>query len=580
MDMAISNLSDTETPFLEEAATAAAEVVVDGCVDYRGLPVSRSSSGGWRSARYIISVEVAERFVYYGIESNLITYLTGPLGQSTVVAAENVNVWSGTAMMLPLVGAFVADSFLGRYRTIIGASIIYVLGLGLLTLSALIPPLSSSSDCENTNNKTSCSSNYMVQVVVFYFSLYLVAIGQGGHKPCAQAFGADQFDGQYPEECRARSSFFNWWYFGSCAGAIFTVTVLSYIQDNLSWGLGFGIPCIFMVAALVVFLLGTKTYRYSSKRDDRSALVRIGRVFVAAVRNWRTPPPAVALEEETRGGTLPHQSVEQFKFLSRALLAPEGSKESEDMCSISEVEEAKACLSLVPIWVTSLMYAIVFSQPPTFFTKQGATMDRSVTPGLNVPAASLQSLIGITTVLTIPIYDRVFVPITRAFTQKPAGITVLQRIGIGMFLSALSMVSAALVETRRLKTAVEYGLVDKPNMTIPMSIRWLIPQYALFGVADVFTMVGLQEFFYNQVPIELKSVGLSLYLSIFGVGSFLSGFLVSTVDKATRGDGRDSWFANNLNHGHLDYFYWLLAGLSAIELVAYLYFTKSYIYNK
>ena len=262
------------------------------------------------------------------------------------------------------------------------------------------------------------------------------------------------------------------------------------------------------------------------------------------------------------------------------MLSPDGLKEEGNICTESEVEEAKAVLRLVPIWVTSLGYAVVFAQISTFFTKQGATMDRTIFPGFNIPAAALQFFAGLSIILFIPIYDRIFVPVARAFTSNHSGITMLQRIGIGMLLSAICMVVAALVEMKRLKTAQEFGLVDMPDVTIPMSVWWLVPQYVLAGIADVFTMVGLQEFFYDQVPIELRSVGLALYLSIIGVGSFISSFLVTVIEEATGREGKDGWFAENLNRAHLDYFYWLLAGLSAVALAAYLYFAKSYIYNR
>ncbi|KAI8526594.1 hypothetical protein RHMOL_Rhmol12G0008300 [Rhododendron molle] len=557
-----------------EAATPLLDV--DGVVDYKHRPVTRSKSGGWRSAVFIIGVEVAERFAYYGISSNLISYLTGPLGQSTATAAENINAWSGTASLLPLLGAFIADSFLGRYRMIIIASALYI-GLFLLTLSAVLPSFSSS-DCQSATSVSQCSPPHL-QVVFFFFSLYLVAFAQGGHKPCVQAFGADQFDTQDQQECKAKSSFFNWWYFGMCFGTCSSLWILNYIQDNLSWGFGFGIPCIIMAFALIIFLLGTTTYRFSIRSDEQSAFARIGRVFVRAARNWRTAPSAMAIEEESHG-ILPHQGSDQFMFLNKALLAPDGSKEDGKVCSINEIEEAKAVLRLFPIWITCLVYAIVFAQSSTLFTKQGVTMDRSVGPGFSIPPASLQTFISLSIVIFLPIYDRIFVPIARAITQKPSGITMLQRIGFGILLSVISMVIAALVERKRLETALEYGLIDNPKATVPMSFWWLAPQYILFGIADVFTMVGLQEFFYDQMPSELKSVGLSLYLSIFGVGSFLSSFLISVVESTTGGDGQDSWFADNLNRAHLDYFYWLLAGLSAVALVAYLYFAKTYIYNR
>ncbi|CAL5358574.1 unnamed protein product [Camellia sinensis] len=543
-------------------------------VDYKGHPVHRSKSGGWRSAFFIIGVELAERFAYYGISSNLISYLTGPMGQSKATAAENVNTWNGVASLLPLLGAFIADSFLGRYRTILIASLLYILGLGLLSLSAMLPSLSSP-ECRNGANIMSCSPPQF-QVILFFFSLYLIAFAQGGHKPCVQAFGADQFDGKDSEELKARSSFFNWWYLGLCGGPTAAFLFLNYIQDNINWGLGFGIPCISMVVALVIFLIGTRTYRYSIKGHNNNTFFRIAKVFATAAKNWRTSSSVILVEHEAEG-TLCHS--QQFKFLYKALLAPTDSEEGGGVCRISDVEDAKALLRLVPIWVTCFVYAIVFAQSSTFFTEQGKTIDRSIRQGFDIPAASLQLFIGVSIIFLIPIYDRIFVPLARAVTGKPSGITMLQRIGTGMFVSIICMVVAALVEMKRLGIALEFGLVDVPEATVPMSFWWLVPQYLLLGIADVFTIVGMQEFFYDQVPSELKSLGLSLYLSIIGIGSFLSSFLISVLEKTTGGEGQVCWFDDNLNRAHLDYFYFLLAGLSTLGLVAYIYFAKYYIYN-
>ncbi|PWA38797.1 proton-dependent oligopeptide transporter family [Artemisia annua] len=518
---------------------------------------------------FYAGVDVAERFAYYGVKANLITYLTGPLGQSTATAAKNVNIWSGTASLLPLVGAFIADGFLGRYLTIILASLLYTLALALLAFSTLLP-----SYCENAVGASSCSSQ--LRVTMSFISLYLVAFAQGGHKPCAQAFGADQFDADNPEERKAKSSFFNWWYFGLCAGPAVGIFVLSYIQDNLSWGIGFGIPCIVMGFALIIFMLGTRTYRFGEKTEERSAFVRIGQVFVIAARNWQTSPSAISSE-------LPHQDSQQFKFLNKALVSPNGSNEDGTVCSLDEVEEARAVLRLVPIWVTCLGYAIVFVQPTTLFTKQGATMDRSIGSSFDIPAATLQSFSGICVLILIPIYDSVLVPVTIAITKRHSGrsgITMLQRIGTGIFISIVSMIVAALIETKRLETAREHGLLDDPDAIVPMKIWWLLPQYLLAGAGDVFAVVGMQEFFYDQMPSDLRSIGLALYLSVMGIGSFLSSFVISIVQKMTGGNGEDGWISDNMNLGHIDYFYYLLAGISAVAFIIYIYAAKSYVYNR
>ncbi|XP_042484217.1 protein NRT1/ PTR FAMILY 5.10-like [Macadamia integrifolia] len=553
---------------------------VEGAVDHRGQPAIRSKTGKWRSAVFIIGVEIAERFSYCGIGSNLITYLTGPLQQSTVTAAVNVNTWSGVASMLPLLGAFVADAYLGRYRTILLASLLYVLGLSLLTLSAVLPSFIPTS-CDNNASTTSCHPP-QYQIIFFFSSLYLVALAQGGHKPCVQAFGADQFDSQHPVEFKSKSSFFNWWYFGMCGGIVCTNLILTYIQDNLNWGLGFGIPCVCLIVALLVFLLGTYTYRYSFNINNENPFRRVAQVFVTAARNWRATPPTAMVDEED-GEALLLKSANQSGFLDKALLTTvsENSKKGWVVCTVNQVEEAKALLRLAPIWATCLISALSGSQSSTFFTKQGATMDRKIgSSGLQIPPASLQTFGSLSIVLFMPVYDRVLIPIARAFTKNPSGITTLQRIGTGIVLSTIAMVVTALVEGERLQTAIDFNIVDIPEATVPMSVWWLVPQYILFGISEAFTMVGLQEFFYDQMPKALRSVGLALYLSIFGVGSFLSSFLVSSIEKLTSEDGQDSWFSNNLNRAHLDYFYWLLAGLSAIGLPLYIYFAKSYVYNR
>ncbi|KAK8492176.1 hypothetical protein V6N13_031805 [Hibiscus sabdariffa] len=540
--MVNSNLVAAETPLLDE--------IVDACLDFKGRPVRRSNSGGWRSASFIIAVEVAERFVYYGIASNLITYLTGPLGQPTAAAAAQVNAWAGASSLFPLLGAFVADTFLGRYRTIVLASLVYVLGLGLLTLLATVPSATPFGAPNADDVPLNTSSVNQFHLILFYISLYLTAIAQGGYKPCLQAFGADQFDAQHPEESKARSSFFNWLSFGMSAGILVTLMVLTYVQENLSWVLGFAIPGVVMVVGLLVFVLGTTTYRFSVKGEEVSPFVRICRVFVSAVRNRKT--------------TLPFESSMQDTM------------ERGEVCSSSEIEESKALLRLVPIWATSLIYAVVLAQSSTLFTKQGATMDRSITTGLEIPAATLQCFTSISVILFIPIYDKIFVPLARSVTGKPPGITMLQRIGTGIAISATAMVIAALIETKRLKTAREHGLVDKPNVTVPMSVWWLVPQYSLYGLSDVFAFVGLQEFFYDQMPKELRSMGIAIYLSVIGVGNFLSSILIYVIEKVS--GGGDGWFADNLNRAHLDYFYWLLAALCAVGLVLYIYSTKFYIY--
>ncbi|KAA0034758.1 protein NRT1/ PTR FAMILY 5.4 [Cucumis melo var. makuwa] len=529
--------------------------------------------GGWKAAIFIIFVEVAEQFASIGLSSNLIMYFTTVFHEPLGVAAKQVNNWVGVSAVFPLLGAFVADSLLGRFKTIIIASLVFFFGMVVLTVSATV--------VGDDHRKA-----------VFFLGLYILSVGQGGHRPCVQTFAADQFEERTPEERKKKSSFFNWWYVGLVGGSTFAVFVVIYVQDNIGWGLSFGILAGVLAAAIILFLAGVKKYR--RQVPVGSPLTRIAQVVVAAARKWGVDETRhewrVCYEEDNHAkneGEGQHNLMtlartNQFsRILDKATLIDkedEARKKRDPwrLSTVGEVEEVKLVVRLIPVWVSCLMFAVVQAQIHTFFTKQGSTMLRSVGPHFQLPPASLQGVVGLTILLTVLFYDRVFVPAARNFTGHHSGITVLQRIGMGLFISILTMGVSALVEAKRVTIAAEHGLSDTPKATVPMTIWWLIPQYMLCGVSDAFAIVGLQELFYDQMPQFMRSLGAAAYISIIGVGNFLSSAIISVVQAGSGG----RWLDDNLNRSNLHYFYWVLAALSALNLCGYVWIANGFVYKR
>eukprot|EP00250_Pteridium_aquilinum_P015595 c22663_g2_i1 orf=445-1539(+) len=257
----------------------------DGSVNLKGRPVFKSSSGGFKASLFIIGVELAERLAYYGISANLAIYLMTMLHETYTEASKNTTNWVGVTLVIPIVGGFIADAYWGKYWTIATVSGIYVLGMVMLTLSvsvrSLKPPPCKATPCPKVGKG---------RVAFFFLSLYLISVGTGGIKPCLEAFGADQFDDEDAVERRRKSSFFNWWYFALCTGGLIAVTFLVYIDDNVSWALGFGIPTIVMVVACIIFYAGTPRYRH--KLPGGSPLTQIMQVLVACLRNHNAKLPS------------------------------------------------------------------------------------------------------------------------------------------------------------------------------------------------------------------------------------------------------------------------------------------------
>ncbi|KAF2938214.1 hypothetical protein DAI22_03g102200 [Oryza sativa Japonica Group] len=209
---------------------------------------------------------------------------------------------------------------------------------------------------------------------------------------------------------------------------------------------------------------------------------------------------------------------------------------------------------------------------------QGMVLDKRVGSFI-VPPASLSTFDVISVIIWIPFYGRVLVPIARKFTGREKGFSELQRIGIGLALSILAMLSAALVELRRLGIARSEGLIHE-DVAVPMSILWQIPQYFLVGAAEVFAAIGQVEFFYNEAPDAMRSLCSAFALVTVSLGSYLSSIILTLVSYFTTQGGDPGWIPDNLNEGHLDRFFSLIAGINFVNLLVFTGCAMRYRYKK
>ncbi|KAM3213973.1 hypothetical protein ACQJBY_066412 [Aegilops geniculata] len=552
------------------------EFTKDGSVDLRGRPVVAARTGRWKACSFLVGYEAFERMAFYGVASNLVVYLTTQMRQETVPSVRSVNNWTGTVWMTPIVGAYVADAFLGRFWTFTVSSLIYLSGMVLITLGVSLKPLhpqcTAGGDCAPATRQ---------QVAFLYAALYTMAIGAGGTKPNISTFGADQFDDYDAREREVKASFFNWWLFSSFAGGLVAVLVLVYVQEEVGWGVGYTIPTVGLALSLVLFYVGTPFYRHKPvTRSTAAGPARlIGKVLRAAYANRGCQITGELHEHDkawyaAAGKRLLLHTPGNFRCLDKAAM--------RGTCTVTEVEEVKLIAGMIVVWLVTLVPCTIWAQVNTLFVKQGTTLDRSV-GGVRVPAASLGSFVTISMLVSIPIYDRVLVPLARRRTGNPRGITLLQRLGIGCALQVLVVACACLVEARRMRVIRERG-ARGPHDTVPMSVFWMLPQYVVLGVGDVFNSVGILEFFYDQSPEGMRSLGTTFFTSGLGVGNFLNSLLVTLVDRATTTGGsggrRKSWIGDNLNDSHLDYYYAFLLLLTVANMALFVWVAMRYKYKR
>ncbi|XP_059641500.1 protein NRT1/ PTR FAMILY 6.2-like isoform X2 [Cornus florida] len=497
---------------------------IANAIDYKGFPADKSKTGGWVPAALILGIEFCERLSTMGIAVNLVTYLIGTMHLSSATSANIVTDFMGTSFLLCLVGGFLADTFLGRYKTIAIFALVQTLGTCMLAISTRLPQVRPP-PCEGNPTNT-CKKASTFQMGILYISLYLIALGTGGLKSSVSGFGTDQFDENDEKEKAQMAYFFN---------------------------------------------------RY--KKSLGSPIVHILQVIVAATRKRRLQvlnkydKGLVLYEDYPESSRIRH--TDQFRFLDKAAIVTDedyGSNGSVapnhwKLCPVTRVEEVKMVIKLLPIWATTIIFWTTYAQMITFSVEQASTMERTI-GGFQIPAGSLTVFFVAAILITLAVYDRLIMPLWKSWKGKP-GFTYLQRIAIGLFLSTVGMAAAALVEVKRLSVARAAG-TQSTTSTLPITVFLLIPQFFLVGSGEAFIYTGQLDFFITQSPKGMKTMSTGLFLTTLSLGFFVSSFIVSVVKRVTRNGDGQGWVGDNINNGRLDCFYGLVTILSFINFGLYL----------
>lgn len=553
-------------------------------VDWRGRPSNPIKHGGMKAAAFVLGLQGFEIMGIAAVGNNLITYVINEMHFSLSESANIVTNFIGTIFILSLLGGYLSDSYLASFWTILIFGFIELSGFILLSVQAHLPQLKPPK-CNMLTDGDKCVEAKGFKALIFFVALYLVALGSGCVKPNMIAHGGDQFNQENPKQSKQLSRYFNAAYFAFSMGELIALTILVYVQTHSGMDVGFGVSAAAMALGLICLVCGTLFYR--NKPPQGSIFTPIAQVMVAAFLNRKlvSPSDAHMLHKAHPTKALPNANptinllhTNRFRFLDKACTKMQDGNTTKEisrwrLCTVTQVEQVKILISVLPIFACTIIFNTILAQLQTFSVQQGSTMNTKLTKNFHIPPASLQSIPYIMLIFIVPLYDTFFVPFARKFTGHESGITPLQRIGVGLFFATFSMVSAALMENKRRISAVE------SNETL--SIFWITPQFLIFGISEMFTAVGLIEFFYKQsLKGSMQSFLTAITYCSYSFGFYLSSLLVSLVNKITSSHHGGGWLSdNNLNKDRLDLFYWLLAILSLLNFFNYLFWAKWYSKN-
>uniref|UniRef100_A0A672IGQ2 Solute carrier family 15 member 1 n=1 Tax=Salarias fasciatus TaxID=181472 RepID=A0A672IGQ2_SALFA len=360
---------------------------------------------------FIVVNEFCERFSYYGMRAVLVLYFKYFLGWDDDFATTIYHTFAALCYLTPILGAIVADSWLGKFKTIIYLSIVYAAGQVILAVSAI-------HDITDTD-RDGTPDNMTFHISLSMVGLLLIALGTGGIKPCVAAFGGDQFQDHQEKQ---RGTFFSIFYLSINAGSLLSTIITPVLRaqecgihkQRECYPLAFGVPAALMVVALIVFIVGSGMYTKTAPQGN--IMVKFCRCVGFAIKN-------------------------RFRHRSSAYPKREHwmdwAEEKYDKLLIAQV---KMVLKVLFLYIPLPMFWALFDQQGSRWTLQATTMNGDF---VMTDLSPLQTINPILILVLVPIMDSLIYPL---IAKCNLNFTALKRMTVGMFLAALAFVCAGLIQ--------------------------------------------------------------------------------------------------------------------------------------
>lgn len=445
-------------------------------------------------------VELAERFSYYGLSTPFQNYMQNA-PTDTPHGVLNLGNSSATALsyffqfwcyVTPIFGAWIADTYLGKFKSICVFCGVYIVGIFILFITAL-PSIA---------DKSTSLGGYVAAIII-------IGIATGGVKSNVSPLIADQVPKEKPfiktlksgervvvDPALTIQNVFMIFYFMINIGSL-SVVATTQLELHVGFWAAFLLPFCFFFIAVAALLLGRNQYVKVPVGDQ--IIAKCFRILFIAVKN-------------------------KFSFEAAK---PSVTPEAEYPWTDHFVEEVRRAFLACKLFCFYPVYWVVYGQMVNNFVSQAGMMELH-----GLPNDILQVINSLAIIVFVPLCDRVFYPFIRKFTPFKS----VTRIFFGFMWATSAMVYAAVLQHYIYKAGPCYEFpkacapeyVNVPNQ---IHIALQTPAYVLIGLSEIFANITGLEYAYTKAPVNMKSFITSLYLVTNAFGSALGIALSPTSEN-------------------------------------------------